>query len=46
MNLSWVGWHIPVISVLGRLREEDERFRDCLKNKTTNESRNVFGSVK
>lgn len=32
MNLNWVGWRIPAIPVLGRLGEEDEKQKDCLRN--------------
>lgn len=42
MNLNWAEWHIPEIPVLVRLREEDEKQRNCQKQQ--NESRNVSSS--
>lgn len=37
MSLNWVEWHIPAIPVLVRLREEDEKQRNWLKNNKMNQ---------
>ena len=32
MRVSWVWWHRAVIPILGRLRQEDHRFKASLSN--------------